>query len=303
MFLPAEQREKIMKKGPLCVLICYLFWGMLAIFWKLLAAIPPVCLLALRILWSVVFIGGILLVRRRGDAVRAVLRDRKEWLRLSAAGVLICINWGVYIWAVNSGHILDSSLAYYMNPILAIALGTLLFGERLSGLQWMSVAVTAAGLVIAVLRYGRFPWASLVIGGSFALYGAVKKKVHSDADISLFFETLTLTPVMAAIVLWSELHGAGAIGALHGWQWLLLPMAGVVTTLPLLFFAVGIKETSMTLSGILMYVNPTLQLLIGVLLYHERFTTTHGILFGFVWTGLALYLISSLRRREKEIVR
>ena len=221
---------------------------------------------------------------------------------LAAAGCVVCVNWGVYIWAVANGHMIDSSLAYYMNPILAILLGTVLFRERLTKLQWLAVAVTFAGLVITVIRYRQIPWIALVIGGSFAVYGALKKQVRSDAAVSTFVETLTLAPFALVLIFWMETHGTGAAGVLSGWQWLLLPVSGVVTTVPLMFFAAGMKTTPMTLSGILMYINPTMQLLLSVALYGEAFTATHAILFGFVWAGLILYLISGAResRRHRE---
>lgn len=289
-------------KGPLYVLTCYVIWGLLPIFWKLLAQVDSLYVLASRIVWSMVLTGGILLLRRdRLAGVRAAFRDRREWGLLAAAGCVVCVNWGVYIWAVANGHMIDSSLAYYMNPILAILLGTVLFRERLTKLQWLAVAVTFAGLVITVIRYRQIPWIALVIGGSFAVYGALKKTVRSDAAVSTFLETLTVSPLALAAIFYLDAGGRGAVGVLEGWQWL-LPAAGAVTTVPLLLYAAGMKTTPLTLSGILMYINPTLQLLLSVLLYREAFTATHAILFGFVWTGLALYLAAGAlaRRKEKE---
>ena len=285
----------MMKKGPLYVLVCYILWGLLPVFWKQLSMVGALYVLANRILWSLVFTAVILWLRRdRFASVRAVFQDRREWKRLTAAGFVVCLNWGLYIWAVSSGRILDSSLAYYMNPILAILLGTLVFHETLNRTRWLAVAVAFTGLVITVVRYQRVPWMALAIGGSFAVYGAMKKRVRSDAVTSTFVETLTLSPFFLLLVLWMEGQGAGAVGHLQGWQWALLPASGIVTTVPLLLFSAGMKTTPMTLSGILMYINPTLQLLISVLLYREDFTTTHAILFGFVWSGLALYLLAGL---------
>ena len=282
-----------MAKGPLYVLGCYIFWGLLPVFWKQLAAVDSLYVLGSRILWSVVFTALLLALRSGGFAgVRAVFRDRREWLRLTLAGCTICVNWGTFIWAVNNGHMLDSSLAYYMNPILAILVGTVVFREKLTRIQWVAVAVTFTGLVITILRYRQIPWIALVIGGSFAVYGAMKKTVRTDALTSMFVETVMLAPVFLVLTLWMESQGRGAIGVLRGWQWLLLPVAGIVTSVPLLLFSAGMKTTSMTVSGILMYINPTMQLLISVWLYHEEFTTTHAILFAFVWSGLVLYLIS-----------
>lgn len=292
------------RKGPLCVLACYILWGLLPVFWKQLAAVDSMYVLGSRIVWSVVLMGVILALQRKGAALRAV--GRQQLVRLALAGIFICINWGAYIWSVSHDHVLDASLAYYMNPILAILIGTVVFREKLTGLQWLSVGVTFAGLVITVVRYRQIPWLALVMGGSFAVYGALKKGVRTEAGVSVFYETLTLLPVALGYVILMEARGAGAVGVLQGGRWLLLPLAGVVTTLPLLLFAVGMKTTPMSLSGILMYINPTLQLLVSVWLYHEAFTATHAILFGFVWSGLVLYLLSGWwneRKRRKEEIR
>lgn len=291
-----------MKKGILCVVGCYILWGLLPLFWKLLAAVDSVYVLGCRIVWSLVFTAFLLVFRRgRFAGVRAALRDKKERTRLILASIAICVNWGLYIWAVANNHMLDSSLAYYMNPILAILLGTLIFREKHTRLQWLAVAVAFTGIIIAVIRYRQIPWIALIIGTSFAVYGAFKKKVYSDAATSTFVETMVLTPFFLIFMGWMEWQGRGAVGVLHGWQWLLLPLAGVVTSIPVLLYSEGMRTTSMSLSGILMYINPTLQLLLSVWLYHEEFTTTHAILFAFVWSGLVLYLLSGfLRERKKE---
>lgn len=287
-------------RGPLCVLGCYVIWGVLPIFWHMLAAVDALYVLSARIVASVAFLLVLLAARRRLGTVVEACRDRGALVRMMLSGVFICINWGVYIWAVNGGHALDASLAYYMNPILAVVLGTAVFGERLSPLQWISVAVTFAGIVVTVVGHGQFPWMALVIGGSFAVYGAVKKGVRAEAEVSVLVETLTLAPFALAYLLWAEARGTGAVGVLSGWQWLLLPLSGIATTVPLLFFARGIKTTPMSLSGILMYVNPTLQFLVSVAVFREKFTAAYGVLFGFVWSGLALYLAAGFLRRRRE---
>ena len=287
-------------RGPLCVLGCYVIWGVLPIFWHMLAAVDALYVLSARIVASVAFLLVLLAARRRLGTVAEACRDRGALVRMMLSGVFICINWGVYIWAVNGGHALDASLAYYMNPILAVVLGTAVFGERLSPRQWLSVAVTFAGIVVTVVSHGQFPWMALVIGGSFAVYGAVKKGVRAEAEVSVLVETLTLAPFALAYLLWAEARGTGAVGVLSGWQWLLLPLSGIATTVPLLFFARGIKTTPMSLSGILMYVNPTLQFLVSVAVFREKFTAAYGVLFGFVWSGLALYLAAGFLRRRRE---
>ena len=289
-----------MAKGPLYVLGCYIIWGLLPIFWKQLAAVNSMYVLGSRIVWSMVLAVVLLALRRdRFTGLQAVFRNKREWMRLSIAGCVICVNWGTFIWAVNHGHMIDSSLAYYMNPILAILIGTIVFRERLNRIQWLAVVVTFTGLVITVIRYRQIPWIALVIGGTFAVYGALKKTARTDALTSMVVETSMLAPVFLGILLWMERQGRGAVGILQGWQWILLPVAGVATSVPLMLFSAGMKTTSMSLSGILMYINPTLQLLVSVWLYHEEFTTTHAILFAFVWGGLVLYLFSGRQKKAE----
>lgn len=289
-----------MAKGPLYVLGCYIIWGLLPVFWKQLAAVNSMYVLGSRIVWSMVLAVVLLALRRdRFTGLQAVFRNKREWMRLSIAGCVICVNWGTFIWAVNHGHMIDSSLAYYMNPILAILIGTIVFRERLNRIQWLAVVVTFTGLVITVIRYRQIPWIALVIGGTFAVYGALKKTARTDALTSMVVETSMLAPVFLVILLWMERQGRGAVGILQGWQWILLPVAGVATSVPLMLFSAGMKTTSMSLSGILMYINPTLQLLVSVWLYHEEFTTTHAILFAFVWGGLVLYLFSGRQKKAE----
>lgn len=294
-----------MNRGAACVLGCYVMWGLLPIFWKQLSAVDSLYVLATRAIWAFLITGVILVLRRdRFAGVRGVLKNKKERLQLTVSGWAICVNWGLYIWAVSHDRILDSSLATYLNPILAIALGALVFREKLSRLRWLAVAIAAFGFLIATLRYGQIPWLALAISSSFTLYGAVKKSVKTDSVTATFYETMILMPFAVALVVWMEFRGTGAAGILHGWQWLLLPMSGLVTGLPLVLFSSGLKTTPMTLAGILMYINPTLQLLVSVGVYHEAFTTTHAILFVFVWVGLALYLVSGFlerRRREEQV--
>lgn len=291
----------MVNKGPLYILVGYTIWGLLPIFWKRLEAVDSMYVLGARILWSVVLMAAILTIQRKGKQVREA--GRQELLQMALAGVFVCINWGAYIWAVTHGRVLDASLAYYMNPIVSILLGSVVFKERLSRLQWLAVGVTFAGVVVTVIRYGQIPWLALTMALAFGIYGAFKKGVRAESSVSVFYEALVFVPLALAYMILMEVRGTGAVGVLHGWQWLLLPMAGVVTAVPLLLYAKGLKTTPLSLSGILMYISPTIQLLLSVWVYGEEFTATHAILFGFVWTGLALYLISGRlndRKRRKE---
>ena len=286
-------------KGPLNVLCCYIAWGLLPLFWKLLKSVGSFAVLGYRIVFSLVFITVFLALSGHLQDAAAMLRDKAERRRLMLSGAAVAINWGGYIWAVSGGHVVDASLAYYMYPILSILVGALFFREKLTALQWVAVVLMSAGIVVTAVGYGQIPWLALLIGGSFVLYGVLKRSVTSSSAVTLFGESLFTLPIALVCIGWSEWGGSGAFGVLGGAQWLLLPAAGIVTALPLLFFSQGIRTTSNTLAGILMLINPTLQLLVGVLVLGEAFTAAHGILFAFIWSGLALFVAGNVARNRR----
>lgn len=286
------------KKSILQVLGSYVLWGIFPVFWKMLAELDSVYVLSSRIVWSAVFCFLLIVVTKKTEELKAVLSDKKFRKTLMCSGIAIAVNWGVYIYAVNSGHILDASLAYYMNPLMVIALGFFLFQERLVVRQWLAIAIAALGILIAVVAYGEFPLFAIIIGGSFAIYSAIKKNVKCNGLISTFVEAAFLTPFALGYIFWAEAGHVGAVGTLEGLQFLLIPMSGVVTSIPLLLFSIGVARVSMSLTGILMYINPTLQLLIGVLLYRENFDFAKTIMFVCVWIGVLLF-VSAGRKTTK----
>lgn len=281
-------------KGPWLVFLCYFLWGILPVYWKFLTTVDSFLILANRVLWSLVFAVIMLVILRQLGHLRAALADRRTALTLLVSGVLIVINWGSYIIAVNTGHVIDASLAYYLNPLMSILIGCFCFKEQLTGLQKLSVVLAVIGVLYAIVSYGVVPWLALVIGGSFALYGAIKKTVTVDGVTSMAVECLwmTLPALVLFVVLVAQDATAAEGAAVSWWQWLLLPTTGIVTAAPLFVFGKGIQTTSYSLSGILMYINPTLQLLCGVFLFHEAFTRIHAVMFAFVWAGVVLYLVS-----------
>lgn len=287
------------KKSVIQVLICYILWGLLPIFWKLLSALDSFYILASRIVWSAVFCFIIIICCKNTGELKKILANRQQMKLLACSSVMIAINWGAYIYAINSGHILDASLAYYMNPLLSIGLGFVFFKEKLKKLQWLAIAIAATGIMITIITYGRIPYYALMIGGSFAVYSAIKKNVTCDGLTSTLMEALLLAPLAVLYIAMSEHGNSGAVGTLNGAQLFLLPAAGVVTSIPLLAFSSGITKVPMSLSGILMYVNPTLQLIIGVILYQEKFDLAKGIMFIFVWVALVLFLYSGKKEPAK----
>ncbi|MDO4280349.1 MAG: EamA family transporter RarD [Peptococcaceae bacterium] len=292
-------------KGPLLVLFCYVLFGILPIYWKLIGNLDPYFILANRVVWSLAFALFCVAIKGQWWRIKALRHEGKLLRTLLVSGALLVVNWGSYIIAVNTDHIIDASLAYYLNPIMSILIGCFFFREQLTGLQKCSVALATLGVLYGVVSFGVVPWLALVIGGTFALYGALKKAVVLDGVTSLAIECLwMLVPALIGYV-WLVSQGRFTMdgSAISWWQWLILPTTGIITGWPLVIFARGLRTTSYSLSGILMYINPTLQLLCGVFLYGEHFNAIYGVMFAFVWAAVLLYLASILlehRRQQRQ---
>ena len=287
-----------MNKSSFSVLGCYVLWGLLPIFWKLLANVDSVYVLAQRVLFSCIFCLAIILLKTNGSSVKNILKSKTERRRYFVCGILISINWGVYILTVAMGKILEASLAYYMNPLFSVVIGALIFKEKLSAVQWVSVGLALVGVMISVIAYGNVPYLAIIIGLSFALYGAMKKTIKAESEVSICMETMSVLPLALAFIVYAQLSGYTTFSSLSNAEMLLLAASGAVTSIPLMLFAKGIRKTSITTSGILMYINPTLQLLVGVLIYNEVFTKMNAITFAFVWAAVILFVLDSLRKHK-----
>lgn len=278
---------------------CYILWGLLPIFWKLLAGVNSAYVLAQRIVFSCVFCLAVILIRKNGGEIGRIIKNKSERRMFFLCGILISINWGVYILTVAMGRILEASLAYYMNPLFSVLIGAIFFKERLSRVQWASVALAFAGVMFSVIRYGEVPYLAIIIGLSFALYGALKKGIKADSETSICMETMAVLPIAIVFIAYAQFSGFTTFSSLTTAEALLLIATGPITSIPLMLFAKGIKETSIVTSGILMYINPTLQLLVGVFIYNEAFTQTNAITFAFVWAAVILFVFDSLRKHKK----
>ena len=287
-----------MNKSSFSVLGCYVLWGLLPIFWKLLANVDSVYVLAQRVLFSCIFCLAIILLKKNGSSVKNILKSKTERRKYFVCGILISINWGVYILTIAMGKILESSLAYYMNPLFSVVIGALIFKEKLSAVQWISVGLALVGVMISVIAYGNVPYLAIIIGLSFALYGAMKKTIKAESEVSICMETMSVLPLALAFIVYAQLSGYTTFSSLSNAEMLLLAASGPVTSIPLMLFAKGIRKTSITTSGILMYINPTLQLLVGVLIYNEVFTKMNAITFAFVWAAVILFVLDSLRKHK-----
>ena len=287
-----------MNKSSFSVLGCYVLWGLLPIFWKLLANVDSVYVLAQRVLFSCIFCLAIILLKKNGSSVKNILKSKTERRRYFVCGILISINWGVYILTIAIGKILEASLAYYMSPLFSVVIGALIFKEKLSAVQWISVGLALVGVMISVIAYGNVPYLAIIIGLSFALYGAMKKTIKAESEVSICMETMSVLPLALAFIVYAQLSGYTTFSSLSTTEMLLLIASGPVTSIPLMLFAKGIRKTSITTSGILMYINPTLQLLVGVLIYNEVFTKMNAITFAFVWAAVILFVLDSLRKHK-----
>ncbi|MDE6956865.1 MAG: EamA family transporter RarD [Lachnospiraceae bacterium] len=287
------------KQGVFLVTLSYVLWGVLPIFWKLLEEVDSFYVLGARVVWSVVFCVLYLTILRKWGCIREILKDKKTVLRCGLCGVMVCINWGGYIWGVNNGHLIDCSFGYYLNPILVVLLGVFIFRERLAKMEWLAVILASTGVIYLIIRTGTVPVLAVLVGGSFALYGMMKKGLSIGSDESLFLETLLVSPIALIYLIVQEIKGAGAVGVLQGWEWILLPLAGVITAVPLLVYAAGVKIIPFYLTGILMYLNPTIQFLIGVFLYKEPMDADKLWSFVFIWIGILVMLIYNIRAHRK----
>ncbi len=277
-------------------LMAYLFWGILPLYWKLLDHISALEILAHRVFWSFVFVVGIVFVTKKGKVlvreIPGLIKNRKILIGVTVSSLLVTLNWFIFIWAVNSNHIIETSLGYYINPLVSVLLAVLVLKERLLFWQTISFSLAGIGVLIMTLQIGTFPWVALSLALSFALYGLVKKLTNLDSLIGLTLETMLITPIAMFFLVSQFAKGIDAFFHSGITQQILLVGAGVATALPLLWFAQAAKRIPLTMIGILQYVSPTISLMIGVFLYNEPFTKTHMITFTFIWTALVIYSFS-----------
>ncbi|MEA4915658.1 MAG: EamA family transporter RarD [Christensenella sp.] len=284
--------------GLLSTLACYILWGLLPLYWHILEDLNAIFILCNRVIWSAVFTIAILLITKKFGEVKAVFRDKSKMRFMIPAAASITINWGVYIWAINSGHILDSSLGYYMNPLVVFAIGIALFHETSSVLDWVSLALASVGVLIATIAYGAFPWIAIVLALSFGLYGTFKKLAGVGGITSIAVETIMIAPFALAFLLFSPASSA-SIAQLTPLTTTLLLLTGIVTASPLILFTYGVNRLPLSTVGFLQYSSPTLQMLIGVLVFHEVLTQDRIIAFVFIAAALVLYTFSMVQRAKK----
>jgi chloramphenicol-sensitive protein RarD len=281
------------KIGLIFGLFAYALWGVLPIYFKQLAGISPVDIVAHRVVWSLLFLAVLLAVTRGWTEVRSGLRNRKTMVLLLVTSLLIAANWLLYVYAVTSGHILAGSLGYYLNPLMNILLGRFILKERLTRLQWTAVGIAAVGVSVLAAGAGTTLWISLTLCVTFATYGLLRKIVAVDAVAGLSIETAILFPVALVWLAFSGSTGHPVFGSTRVETWLLI-LSGIASTTPLLLFSSAARRLRYSTLGMLQFVAPTLQFLIAVALYNEEFTRAHAVAFASIWSALALYVTSLL---------
>ena len=289
------------RKGLLYGFLCYLIWGMFPLYWRLLDDVDSFEILAHRMLWSGVFMVTLFVGIRRMRLRNHIQRPR-QYLMLLLTGTLISFNWGLYIWAINHGYILQSSLGYYINPLVNVLLGYLFLHERLNRAQTVALMLALAGVVYFTIDYGHFPIISLGLAFSFGIYGLLKKKMGLNATPALTVETIWMMPAALVFITFLCSQGQSALNNFDWFTWLLLLLSGAVTAIPLLLYGKAAERITLTALGFLQYISPTGQFLIGIFVYKESFTTAHIICFACIWLGLTIFtvdIIKRLKRTEK----
>ncbi|GLW08838.1 protein RarD [Microtetraspora sp. NBRC 13810] len=283
------------RRGLLYGVAAYAMWGLFPLYWPLLEPAGPVEILAHRMVWSLVAVLGILAVRRHWSWFAPLVRQPKKVALLALAALIISVNWGVYIYAVNTGHVVESALGYFISPLVSVLFGVVLLRERLRRTQWVAVGLGTIAMVVLAVDYGRPPWIALVLAASFGTYGLIKKIANVGAAESLTVETLAfLVPALAYLFVLQG-SGQGTFGGHGVGHAALLALSGVITAVPLLFFTAAAIRVPLTVIGLLQYIAPVLQFLVGVLIIRETMPPSRWAGFAIVWIALAIFTWDSLR--------
>lgn len=292
----AEQR-----RGFLLGAAAYTIWGAFPLYFPLLKPAGAVEILAHRVFWSLATMLLFVLVFGRVRHLRTVLAHRRTFGILSLAAVVIAINWGTYIWGVNNGHVVETSLGYFINPLVTVLMGVVILGERLRTLQWVALGIAFVAVLALAFEYGRPPWVALVLAFSFGSYGLAKKKANVGAIESLTVETMLLAPIAGFYILWLVNQGTSTFGTEGVGHSALLVSLGIVTAIPLIFFGAAATRVTLTTIGLLQYLAPTFQFAIGVLVYREDMPVMRWVGFGLVWIALVMFTYEAVTHRRRQL--
>ncbi|MGA9102415.1 EamA family transporter RarD [Aeromicrobium sp.] len=298
---PTRDNAVRASRGFMFGLGAYGLWGAFPLYWPLLEPAGAIEILAHRILWSCLTIGAVLLLFRRLPQFLALLRDHRARALLTLAAATISANWFMYIWAVNNERVVEASLGYFINPLVTVLMGIVVLGERLRRMQWVAMSIAVVAVLVLAFDYGRPPWIAMVLACTFGTYGLSKKVADVEAVESLAFEMVLVAPFAAAYLAWLGATGAGNFTAHGSGHTLLLMTTGIVTAIPLLCFGAAAVRVSMVTMGLLQYVTPVLQFLLGVLWFHEDMPVGRWIGFMLIWVALTVFTVEASRHRRRQL--
>jgi len=280
--------------GVLFAIIAYILWGLLPLYWKMLATVPSLEILSHRVVWSFLLLAVLMTCRRRWRGYWQKFKSRKVLIAFTLSGLILGLNWYLYIWAVNHNHVVDASLGYFINPLINVVFGTWLLDEKLTRRQWLAIAIAGVGVLVMTLQGSGFPWIALALAISFGQYGLLKKRAVLNAVEGLTFESALLMP--PALLFLGSLQSSGSAAFMHvsTTTTLLLFFAGVVTTTPLLFFSAAARQIKLSDLGLLQYISPTLQFALGVFVFHEPFSSDRLVGFVLIWAALSLFMMDTM---------
>ena len=294
-FSPLYTEFRPMNTGILYAVFAFFCWGLFPLYFHAIGEVPAMEILAHRMLWSLLFLCIVLTVRSQWKWLPQVLRQPRVLGSFVASAVLLTANWFVYIWSVNNGHVIDASLGYFINPLVNVLLGLIVLKEKLRRGQWIAIGIAASGVAWLTWQAGQLPWIALILGITFGSYGLLRKTAALAALEGLSLETMILFPLALIYVVWLTIHGQNTFinSEFDSTRWL-LAAAGPITAIPLLLFAAGARKIPMAVLGLLQYLSPTMQALLGVWVFHEAFPTPRLIGFIVIWAALALYVAEGL---------
>ena len=289
------------RRGLLFGIAAYAMWGAFPIYWPLLEPAGAFEILAHRILWSCITMAVVVVALRRTGDFRAILHHRRVRTVLTVAALVITVNWATYIWGVNNGRVVETSLGYFINPLVTVLMGVFIVGERLRPLQWVAMGIAAGAVVILTFDYGHLPYVALILAFSFGSYGLCKKTANVGATESLAFETVVLAPFAAVYVGYLVATGSSNFGSHGSGHALLFMSTGIVTAVPLVCFGAAATRVSMVTLGLLQYLAPILQFALGILYFHEDMTTGRWVGFILVWIALAIFTFEAINHRRRQL--
>jgi chloramphenicol-sensitive protein RarD len=282
------------RSGALAATFCYLLWGLVPLYWKQLTAVNPVELIAHRHVWSLALLLLLVGLQRGFPAVRDVLRTPRLLAINFLSALLLTGNWLGYVWGVNTGHVIETSLGYFLVPLVNVAAGRFVLHEHLRRMQWIAIALALGGVGLMIVQLGRPPWIALFLAATWGAYSLMRKRSPLGSVAGLTVETLLVAPIAIAFLLWRQHTGEGVLGHLETRTQLLTVSSGIITAIPLLLFGYAARRIRLSTLGLLQYLAPSVQLMLGVWVYHEPFSRSRAVSFGFIWAALMLYTADNL---------